>query len=396
MPISPRASPIGLPALRASSVASSSRRSLDRVGETAQQRGPVRRGRPRARRERPPWPGRPLRRPPPPRPAAPRPSPSRSPARSPRSRSPPPPAACCSAATRATKAPREASTRAAIRRLSRSSSGCQSTPRAKRLPGSSIASIRSSCTDQPLTRRPSPSRSTPWWWWDLTARRSAPGRRAGERVRARAAPRARRSVPGARAVHLVAERLGQVLDRGCRRAATLSSCMPRQIPSTGMSRSSARRVSASSKRSRSGQVPFVCGVGLGAVAGRVDVGAAGQHQAVDPVEQEVGVLDRRRSGGRTMPQAAGALHGGRRRFAAPASPRSRSRHPTRPARSRRRCRSRGRSSESLEAPETLPVGDRRLEGLDLDPGPVQVVVDDLLAERLARPASPAANASRAS
>ena len=70
--------------------------------------------------------------------------------------------------------------------------------------------------------------------------------------------------------------------------------MPRQMPSTGMSRSSARRASASSKRSRSGQVPSVSRVRLGAVAGRVDVGAAGQHQRVEPVEQHVGVLGRAR------------------------------------------------------------------------------------------------------
>ena len=44
-------------------------------------------------------------------------------------------------------------------------------------------------------------------------------------------------------------------------SATFSSCMPRQIPSTGMSRSSARRASASSKASRSGQVPRVSGCG---------------------------------------------------------------------------------------------------------------------------------------
>ena len=43
--------------------------------------------------------------------------------------------------------------------------------------------------------------------------------------------------------------------------ATLSSCMPRQIPSSGRSRSSARRARATSKVSRSGVVPTVCGWG---------------------------------------------------------------------------------------------------------------------------------------
>ena len=62
-----------------------------------------------------------------------------------------------------------ASTSDAITRLRPSSSGCQRTPSANRWPGSSIASTRSSLTDQPLATSPSPSSSTPWWWWDLTA-----------------------------------------------------------------------------------------------------------------------------------------------------------------------------------------------------------------------------------
>ena len=41
--------------------------------------------------------------------------------------------------------------------------------------------------------------------------------------------------------------------------ATLSICMPRQMPSTGMSRSSAARASAASKRSRCSFVPLVSG-----------------------------------------------------------------------------------------------------------------------------------------
>src|SRR4051812_960846 len=41
------------------------------------------------------------------------------------------------------------------------------------------------------------------------------------------------------------------------------------------------------------------------------------------------------------------------------------------------------SLETLEAAELLPVSDRGLEGLELDPRPVEVVVDHVLAERLA-------------
>ena len=48
-----------------------------------------------------------------------------------------------------------------------SASGCHCTPSAKRLPGSSSASGRSSIVAQPVTASPSPIRSTPWWWCDL-------------------------------------------------------------------------------------------------------------------------------------------------------------------------------------------------------------------------------------
>src|SRR3954451_14483440 len=41
-------------------------------------------------------------------------------------------------------------------------------------------------------------------------------------------------------------------------------------------------------------------------------------------------------------------------------------------------------SKPLETAVALPVGDRRLEGVYLDAGPVEVVVDDLGAERLWR------------
>ena len=66
---------------------------------------------------------------------------------------------------------------------------------------------------QPLARSPSPSRSTPWWWWDLTVSRSAPGRPRRERARLQphlvVAERAR----GVQVV-AVADRVGQVLDEG--------------------------------------------------------------------------------------------------------------------------------------------------------------------------------------
>jgi hypothetical protein len=59
-----------------------------------------------------------------------------------------------------------------------------------------------------------------------------------------------------------------------------------------MSRASARRARASSKRSRSGHVP---------------VGAPGEHQAVDPVEQQIGILDSRLVGRQDDAEAPCAL-----------------------------------------------------------------------------------------
>ena len=145
MPISPRASAIGLPALRASSAASSSRVRLERVGEagaagaarsagaTARQAGKARLARARPPRRSPRRPrarhlGHHL---------------ARWPARSPRSSTPP---------CRARRAPR--STSAAITRLRSSSSGCQSTPSANAPARHSIASTTSSSADQPVTTRP--------------------------------------------------------------------------------------------------------------------------------------------------------------------------------------------------------------------------------------------------
>ena len=59
---------------------------------------------------------------------------------------------------------RHSCTNAAISRSASSSSGCQSTPSMKRRVGSSIASTVASPSARAVTRRPSPTRSTPWWW----------------------------------------------------------------------------------------------------------------------------------------------------------------------------------------------------------------------------------------
>ena len=77
--------------------------------------------------------------------------------------------------------------------------------------------------------------------------------------------------------------------------ATFITCMPRQMPRNGMSRSIARVASASSNSSRSGAALVGLGVRLLAVGGRVDVAPAGQDQAVE----------QRRACGRARPSAAG-------------------------------------------------------------------------------------------
>ncbi len=72
--------------------------------------------------------------------------------------------------------------------------------------------------------------------------------------------------------------------------------MPRQIPSTGMSRSIARSAIAISKSSRSRWKAWVSAMRLLAVERGVEVGAAGEHQPIDPIEQLVGVLGEGRVG----------------------------------------------------------------------------------------------------
>ena len=96
------------------------------------------------------------------------------------------------------------------------------------------------------------------------ARRRPPAPRAS---RARGAPRGRRRRPGC-ACGRCGRRRRAGAGRSVPPSATFSSCMPRQMPSTGSPRSSAPRATAISKASRSGQVVWVSGCALGAVGGR--------------------------------------------------------------------------------------------------------------------------------
>ena len=114
-------------------------------------------------------------------------------------------------------------------------------------------------TAQPVTSKPSPIAPTPWWWWDFVPWTVSPAARWA-------------SEPSAEADVVVGvverpERTAVIgwpwlSGRCCSSVpprAMFISCMPRQMPSSGRSRSSARRVSASSKASRSGTIPFVSG-----------------------------------------------------------------------------------------------------------------------------------------
>ena len=105
-------------------------------------------------------------------------------------------------------------------------------------------------------RRPRPDDGGTWSLWSSSPAASAASEPGGQ--------------PDVVVGVVEASRIAAVVARGrprragagsaSRRSATLISCMPRQMPSTGMSRSIARRASASSARSRSGTVCLVIGM----------------------------------------------------------------------------------------------------------------------------------------
>ena len=167
--------------------------------------------------------------------------------------------------------------RGARRRRGRSGGRAARSPRPGRRP-----------TDQPLTTSPSPSRSTPWWWWDMTTQPVGPGGAAGERSPAPAAPGASPKVPATVRWRLVADRLRQVL---------VERAAERDVEQLHPAADPEQRHVALQRPPRQRELEGVAlgpgalrlRVRLGAVAGRVDVGAAGQEQRVDAVEQHVGV-----------------------------------------------------------------------------------------------------------
>ena len=284
-------------------------------------------------------------------------------------------------------------------RLSPSSSGCHRTPSAKRVAGhldrlDHVVVGRPAADDQPLAEPVDA----------LVVVRLAPRRARAPTARAASEPGSSRTswspkAPGRVAVVARARRVGQVL---VERAAAgdvqqLHAAADRRAPACRARAPGG--ASASSNASRSGRVPVRLRVGLGAVGGRIDVGAAGEQQPVDAGRAAAsGSRRAASSGGSSSGEAAGRLDrravGARRDVDVDVRPR-----PPSAARSiaaqipidRTRPR-----SQPLEAPEPLPVGDRGLERVELDPGAVEVVVDHLLRRTpRARPRWPA-NRSRAS
>ena len=146
---------------------------------------------------------------------------------------------------------RDARTRAANRRRSSPVSGCHCTPRQNRRPSASTASTTPSSAHADGVRADA-IRSSAWWWWQFTVGGRA---RAGASSAVPGAVRTFRSrvQPGRQLVRPGARRRRAGAAGGSPPRATLSSCMPRQIASSGRSRSSAACRTASSEASRSGR-----------------------------------------------------------------------------------------------------------------------------------------------
>ncbi len=252
-------------------------------------------------------PARPRRRSPRPRRAAPPPSPARSPARSrsaltTSSHLPHPSDAAASAAAAPTRAP--------ITRSSTSSSGCQSTPRANRRSGSSIASISSSSTEPAADDQPLADLVDPLVVVRLDVDPLAPPPPAAARMPGSSLTSWSPNVPGAWRWSLVADDVGQVLAE--RPAAG-------DVEDLHAAADAEQRHVALDRPPRQRELEAVAlgpgapglGVRLGAVAGRVHVGAAGEHQRVEQLEHPVGLGLGRGVGRQQHGGAAGALDRGR-------------------------------------------------------------------------------------
>ena len=140
-------------------------------------------------------------------------------------------------------------------------------------------------------------------------------------------------------------------------SATLSTWKPRQIASVGIAavdRGVARARARSRRSARS--TPYTLGVRLLAVAGGIDVGAAGEHERVDAVEQRARVADRGRRRRGWPPARTTASRYARGDAVAPAYG-----HFSRVAQPAARSTSdrAARGSPLVEVSAAFPVGDRR-------------------------------------
>ena len=176
-----------------------------------------------------------------------------------------------------------------------------------RWPGISIASTTPSLVGPAgRARGPRRARRAPWWWCDFTAACSRPTARAA-------------SEPGSSRTLVVGEGAGRVAvvargrrrpagaARSCRRARRSASACRGRCPAAACSRSSAPRVRAISKRSRSGEVPRSRDVARRrSCPGRCRQPPA-STSAVEPVEQLVGLLGHRGVGRQQQREPAGAL-----------------------------------------------------------------------------------------
>ena len=218
-------------------------------------------------------------------------------------------ARCADISAEPLRAAAASATSAAIRRLRSSASGCHWTPSAKRRSGASKASGSSSIDDQPVTSKPSPTRSTPWWWWDFVPWTTSPAVRAASEPSVQAdvvvgAVEGARDAP----VLVVAVALGQVLQQ---RAAggdvhDLHPAADAQQRQVALERAAGERdleVVALGHRAAGLRV------GLLPVGRGVDVGAAGEDQPVEQVEDRVGLVLERLVGRQHERDPAGALDG---------------------------------------------------------------------------------------
>ena len=165
----------------------------------------------------------------------------------------------------------------------------------RRRTGRPAASMASSVPSVGVRRRAAKPgwRRTDWWWWQFTRRaRRRPARRPGVPGAVRDLDRAERVAAGA---VLARGRPGRArAGRARRRRAPPSPACRGRRPSTAGRPPRRRRAGRPPRRRGRGASSAVRGCAVRAVAPRVDVGAAGDHQPVEPGHDRVGGARRSR------------------------------------------------------------------------------------------------------